>query len=209
MPLWSTGEDRIKRGDTVMEFEDLVKSRRSCRSFESSLIPDDQIDLILDAGRWAPSPLNLQPWEFIIITDPDIKAEVRGVAEEAKQEVLHKDGPKWVTGYGIDFLEEAPVLIVVLVDPSRAGLGSFFGQKHGAVQAASACIQNMILAAADQGLGALWFTFFRPERLKAVLGVPEQLEIAGVIPLGRPGDKKKAIPRRDIKIYNQRYILGA
>ena len=109
--------------------------------------------------------------------------------------------------YGVDFLEEAAVLIVVVVNPSRGGLGSFFGQKHGAIQAASACVQNMLLACADMGLGALWFTFFRPEKLRAILNIPEKLEIAGVIPIGTPKEPTKTPPRKEPKIHRNRYSM--
>lgn len=189
-----------------MQFTDLVKTRRSCRSFQPDSVFEEQLDAILDAGRWAPSPLNLQPWEFIIINDPEIKAQVRKVAEDAKQEVNDKNGPEWAARYGVDFLEEAAAQIVVVVNPSRGGLGSFFGQKHGAIQAASACIQNMLLACADMGLGALWFTFFRPEKLRSLLNIPEKLEIAGVIPIGRPKEPTKTLPRKEPKIHRNRYI---
>ena len=100
-----------------MEFQELVKSRRSCRSFETSPVLEDQLQAILAAGQWAPSPLNLQPWEFIIITDPDIKTQVQKVAETAKQEVIDKGGPGWVTKYEMDYIGEAPALIVVVLDP--------------------------------------------------------------------------------------------
>ncbi len=188
-----------------MEFKDLVKTRRSCRSFEPSSISEEMLTVILDAGRWAPNPLNLQPWEFIIVTDPQLKAEICQIAEEARQEVIDKGGPGWVTKYGMDYLKEAPVLITVVFDPSRSGLGNFFNQPHGAVQAASACVQNMMLAAADMGLGSLWCTFFRPEKLQALLNVPDNLEIAGVVPIGKPKGPVEPPPRKDLKIHRQRY----
>ena len=190
-----------------MEFKDLVKTRRSCRSFENVSFSESQLTAILDAGRWAPSPLNLQPWEFIIINDPEVKAQIRKVAEDAKQEVNDNNGPGWAAKYGVDFLDEAAVLIVVVVNPDRGGLGSFFGQEYGAVQAASACVQNMLLACADMELGALWFTFFRPEKLRAILNIPEKLEIAGVIPIGRPKKPAKTAPRKEPKIHRNRYIM--
>ena len=188
-----------------MEFKDLVKTRRSCRSFGASPVSEGQLTAILDAGRWAPNPLNLQPWEFVIITDSEIKAQVLGVAEDAKQDVIDTGGPGWVAKYGMDFVEEAPVLVVVVFDPSRAGLGNFFDQEYGAIQAASACVQNMMLAAADMGLGSLWFTWFRPEKLRAILNIPENLEVAAVVPIGKPKEPIEAPPRKDPKIHRQRY----
>jgi nitroreductase len=188
-----------------MEFKDLVKARRSCRSFETEMVPAETIAAILRAGTWAPSPLNLQPWEFLVVTDSGTKAEVRKVAEAARQKVTASGGPGWVAKYGLDFIEEAPVLITVLFDPSQRGLGRFFGQQQGAIAAASACVQNILLAAAEMGMGTLWFTFFNPEEMKACLGVPENLEVAGVIPMGRVKGTIKASPRKEARVHREAY----
>lgn len=188
-----------------MEFKALAQARRSVRSFDATEVTDEQIAAIIDAGLWAPSPLNLQPWEFIVVSDPEIKKQIKGVAEAAKQEVMDNEGPGWVAKYAMDWLLEAPVFIIVVADPKKSGLGSFFGQGNGAIQAASACVQNMMLAAADMGLGSIWFTFFRPEKLKELLNVPENLDIAAVLPVGTPKDPAKAPPRKEPTVYSQQY----
>ena len=188
-----------------MEFKNLVKARRSCRAFDTSEISDDQMAAILDAGQWAPSPLNLQPWEFIIITDNETIGLIKNAGEEAKQQVIDNGGPGWANKYDMAFLGEAPLHIVVVVDPSKGGLGNFFGQNYGAMQAVSACVQNMMLAAADMGLGSLWFTFFDPGKVRSILNVPDDLEIAGVLPIGKPKAPMKAPPRKDPKIHRERY----
>ncbi|NTV58578.1 MAG: nitroreductase [Deltaproteobacteria bacterium] len=188
-----------------MEFKELVKNRRSCRSFETTGVSEETIAAILGAGTWAPSPLNMQPWEFLVVTDPRKKAEVRKVAEDARQRVTASGGPGWVAKYGLDFIEEAPVLIAVLFDPSQKGLGGFFGQGQGAIAAAAACVQNILLAAADLGLGTLWFTFFNPAEMRTCLGIPENLEVAGVIPLGKVKGVIKTPPRKQAKVHRETY----
>ncbi len=155
-----------------MEFKELVKNRRSCRSFETTGVSEETIAAILGAGTWAPSPLNMQPWEFLVVTDPRKKAEVRKVAEDARQ---------------------------------RVGLGGFFGQGQGAIAAAAACVQNILLAAADLGLGTLWFTFFNPAEMRTCLGIPENLEVAGVIPLGKVKGVIKTPPRKQAKVHRETY----
>ena len=60
-----------------MEFKELVKARRSCRGFDGAEVTEEQLAFILEAGQWAPSPLNLQPFEFIVITDENIKAQAK------------------------------------------------------------------------------------------------------------------------------------
>ena len=64
-----------------MEFKELVKARRSCRGYDGAEITEEQLSFILEAGQWAPSPLNLQPYEFIVITDQNIKARVKRISE--------------------------------------------------------------------------------------------------------------------------------
>ncbi len=192
-----------------MEFKTLVQARRSVRSFDATEVTDEQIAAIIDAGLWAPSPLNLQPWKFIVVSDPEIKKQIKEVAEAAKQEVMDNEGPGWVAKYSMDWLLDAPVFIIVVADPKKSGLGSFFGQGNGAIQAASACVQNMMLAAADMGLGSIWFTFFRPEKLKELLNVPENLDIAAVLPVGTPKDPAKAPPRKEATVYSQKYGSGS
>ena len=188
-----------------MEFKALVKERRSCRVFEASPVTEDQIAAIIEAGQWAPSPLNLQPWEFIVIRDGEIKTKIREVADDAKQLVMDNEGPKWAAKYNAGFLEEAPVLVLVAYNPTKGGLGNFFGQPDGAFQAASACVQNMLLAAADEGFGTLWFTWFEPDKLQSLLNIPENLKIAGVIPIGVPKGDVEVPPRKPPRIHQESY----
>jgi nitroreductase len=63
----------------------------------------------------------------------------------------------------------------------------------------------MMLAAADQGLGTLWFTFFDPSKLQTLLNIPEKFEIAGLIPIGKPTEEAKAPPRKDPVVHQNRY----
>jgi 5,6-dimethylbenzimidazole synthase len=191
-----------------MEFKAVVKSRRSCRAFEPDPVTQDQLAAITEAGQWAPSPMNALPWEYIIVTDAEVKAQIRKVSETAKQAVLDGGGPGFAAKYDMGFLEQAPVLIAVVFDPSKKGLGDFFNQKDGALQAASACVQNMLLAAAEYGLGSLWFTWFDPQKMKTALNVPQNLEIAALIPIGKPKAEIKAPPRKDPKIHREGFVAA-
>ncbi|MEJ2098462.1 MAG: nitroreductase family protein [Desulfobacterales bacterium] len=191
-----------------MEFKAVVKSRRSCRAFEPDPVTEDQLAAIMAAGQWAPSPMNALPWEYIIITDAEVKAQIRKVSEAARQAVLDGGGPGFAAKYDMGFLEQAPVLVAVVFDPSKKGLGDFFNQKYGAMQAASACVQNMMLAAAEYGLGTLWFTWFDPQKMKAALNIPQNLEIAALMPIGKPKGEIKAPPRKDPKIHREGFVAA-
>jgi nitroreductase len=189
----------------IMEYSELfalLEERRSCRSFQPGAGPTaEEVGRIIRAGQQAPNPLNLQPWSFVVITDAKIKKELRQAGEEAKQEVLDQGGPGWVGGFSIDFMEEAPLVVAVVVDPAKGGLGDFFNQPTGSLQAGSACIQNMMLAATAMGFGSLWFTFFDPARVKPILAVPDNLQLAGLVYIGRPAGDVPASRRRAAVIY--------
>ena len=191
-----------------MEFKAVVKSRRSCRAFDPDPVAEGQLAAIMEAGQWAPSPMNALPWEYIIITDAQVKAQIRKVCEAARQAVLDGGGPGFAAKYDMNFLEQAPVIMAVVFDPSKNGLGDFFNQKDGALQAASACVQNMMLAAAELGLGTLWFTWFDPKKMKVALNIPENLEIAAVIPIGKPKAEIKAPPRKDPRVHRESFTAA-
>jgi 5,6-dimethylbenzimidazole synthase len=190
-----------------MEFSELVKKRRSCRSFKDVPVTQEQLQAIVEAGQWAPSPLNQQPFQFIAITDPDVKAKVQKIGIEAKQIVIDNGGPGWAAKYPMNFVGECPLILVVVYDPEKGGLGNYFDQTHGALQSTSACIQNMMLMATDLGLDSLWFTFFNPLSLKEVLDVPEKLDVAGAIMIGTPAMTAKAPPRKIPEIHQNHYNL--
>ena len=67
-----------------MEFSELIKKRRSCRAFTPAPVTPEQLQAIVEAGQWAPSPLNEQPFQFIAVTDPTVKAQIQKTGIEAK-----------------------------------------------------------------------------------------------------------------------------
>lgn len=188
-----------------MEFADLfslLEARKSCRSFQSEvLLKPEEIKMIVRAGQQAPNPLNQQPWSFVVITADETKKKLRQAGEKAKQTVLDKGGPGWVGGFGIDFMEEAPLVIAVLVDPRKGGLGDYFNQSTGSIQAGSACMQNMMLAVTTLGFGTLWFTFFDPAEVRPIIAVPDNLEIVGLLYIGKAAGEVPSSRRRDPVLY--------
>jgi len=189
----------------TMKFADLfslLEARKSCRSFQSEvLLKPEEIKMIIKAGQQAPNPLNQQPWSFVVITADEIKKKLRQAGEKAKQAVLDNGGPGWVGGFSIDFIEEAPLVIAVLVDPRKGGLGDYFNQPAGSIQAGSACMLNMMLAATTLGFGTLWFTFFDPAEVRPIISVPDNLEIVGLLFVGKVAGDVPSSRRRDPVIY--------
>lgn len=197
--------EKDDKGNMNMELNELIKKRRSCRAFKSAPVTEDQLQAIVEAGQWAPSPLNEQPFEFVAVTDPSIKALIQKAGIEAKQIVVDNNGPEWVKKYPMNFIGESPLILVVVYNPNKGGLGSYFGQPHGALQSTSACIQNMMLKATDLGLDSLWFTFFHPDTLKQILDIPAELDVAGAVVIGTPAMEAKAPPRRTPKVHKNRF----
>ncbi|MBU1397796.1 MAG: nitroreductase family protein [Proteobacteria bacterium] len=190
-----------------MEFKVLVEKRRSCRVFKDEPVTREQVESIVTAGQWAPSPLNQQPFQFIAVTDPALKAGIQKAGISAKQAVADHGGPGWAQKYPMEFVGTCPLILVVVSDPSQGGLGNYFNQPHGALQSASACIQNMMLMAADLNLGSLWFTFFDPDQVKQILKIPEELDVAGAVMVGTPAAETKVPPRRSPRIHENIFNL--
>ena len=178
-----------------------MKERRSCRDFLPEPVSEETIEKILEAATWAPSPLNMQGWEFIVVTNQEVKEKIYSESERCREWALEKSGWKWLGGYKVDFLKSAPVIIAIIGDPKKTGVDMFMeeGKKAGYQHACAAAIQNMHLAAHALGLGSLWFTFFDKQNLRDILGIdPEKTPVA-LVCLGKAGSEPQDMPRKDVK----------
>ena len=133
-----------------------ISGRRSCRKFHPEAVSDADIEKILEAGNWAPSPANQQPWEFVVITNRGIKERIFSESEICKKKLFERSGWKWLEKFPIDFVKEAPVIIAVVGDPKKSGADLFLdeGAGRGYLEGCSAAVQNMMLAAHALGLGS-------------------------------------------------------
>ena len=145
-----------------------IKNRRTIRKFKPNPIDEEMLQMILEAGRWAPSFSNLQPWRFIVIKDQSTK---NAVDKAARESVLH---------LGIN---EAPVVILVCVDRRIDPL-------H-AIEAGAAATQNMTLAAHSLGLGAGWIGIWGTEAetsIQKIFKLPETVRAVSLLPIGLPDE---------------------
>ncbi|RLB44129.1 MAG: nitroreductase [Deltaproteobacteria bacterium] len=182
-----------------MDVFEAIKGRRSCRSFLEESIPEETIIKIIEAGTWAPSPLNAQPWEFIVIEDQTTKEKIFEEAERCRNWGLETSGWKWLGKYRVDFLKSAPVLIAVVGDPKKTGLDAFLEEGNVGYQyACAAAIQNMHLAAHALGLGTLWFTLYDKKNMRAILEIPPEKNPVSILCLGKPAGETPASPRKDV-----------
>ena len=177
-----------------MEFREVVTGRRMCRSFRADAIAPEVLDRVLDAGRRAPAAGNTAGTHLVVLDGPEETSRYWDVTLPADR----RAGFRWPR------LLDAPVLVLPLADPAayvarygeddkaRTGLGAgeaAWPTPYWMVDTAFAAM-SILLAAEDEGLGALFFGIFRhAEEVLAALGVPPGLEPIGAIALGhRAGD---------------------
>ena len=180
-----------------MDVFEAMKARRSCRSFRPDPVDEAVLDRILEAATWAPSPMNAQPWEFVVVTDADLKEKIRREADRCRAWAREVSGWEWLDTYGVDFLCSAPALVAVVGNPRKTGMDQF--QEDGRVayqHACAAAIQNMLLAAHALGLGSLWFTLFDRANLCDILGVGPDRTLVGLVCLGTPEKAPRDVPRK-------------
>jgi nitroreductase len=156
-----------------MEFQDLILSRHSVRSYLEDPIPEDTMHFILAAGRYAPSFQNRQCWRFIVIDE-----------RELIKEMPSKIG---LIGKINFFIKDAPVIIVACADTSKSGRVN--GQDYYLVDT-SIAFQQMMLAAWDQGIGSCWMAAFDENRVKTFLSIPKAIRVVALSPFGYPKEKE-------------------
>ena len=143
-----------------MDVLEAIRNRRSIRRYRDEPVPEDVLGQVLEAGRWAPSSANRQPWEFVVVREEQVRATLADMAP-----------------FG-GFMAEAPVTVAVIIDPQ--------GSNH-AVEDGAAASQNILLAAHALGLGSCWIGSYGSsyeDSAKAVLGVPANRRLLSLISLG-------------------------
>jgi len=178
-----------------------IEARFSCRAYLPDQIPTDAIQRILAAGALAPSGANQQPWHMIVIGDSVLKSKIREVCEHADQAFHdHADSQiqQWMKDRDITtekpFLTEAPILIAVFYDPKNPY----------PLHSVWIAISFMLLQATREGLGTLTYTP-SAANVKDVLSVPSGLQLAAILPLGKPREisHQPRKPHSETQSWNQ------
>lgn len=155
----------------------VIFTRRSIRRFENTPVEPEKLERILKAGMQSPSAHNMQPWEFLVVTEQD------------KREALSKMSP-WS-----GMVAQAPVAIVVVGHPNP-DMSKFMPQDLGA------CTENILLQIATEGLGGCWMGFYPDEErvntVREYFNMPKDRIPFSVIALGYSPDKNKFIDRSDM-----------
>ena len=154
---------------------DLIMRRRSIRRYTDQVVSDEQVRVLLEAAMAAPSGSNLQPWRFIVVRRPELKAALAQTHPHAYA------------------AERASVVVVVCGDRS-------VGARHW-VEDTSAATQNLLLQASAMGLGAVWVGCYpdedRQSHVRRVLNIPETLGVLCIIPIGYPAESLPARTQYD------------
>ena len=169
-----------------MDIYELIALRKSVRSYQNREIPDDTLMRVLDAARLAPSARNLQEWRFIVVKD-----------EKTRNELAQTSG-------SYDFIAQAPVVLVCCAETDghvmRCGLPCF------SIDVAIA-IDHITLAAVEEGLGTCWIGGFDAEMAKKILGIPDEIVVVELLPIGYPVDpapkQKSRLELQDIVRYER------
>ena len=200
----------------IDEFLALVQTRRSVRRFKPDIVPPELLEKVLEAGRWAMSGANAQPWEFVVVQDAAVRAKIVDswlapnheayVIEQMRvPEVRHHHLRSPLT---TPSFQEAPVFVVVVGDRrtyQATVLGANFLVTEGAADAIylknmANATQMLHLAAAAAGLASEWVSVNRPwgQALKRILNIPEILEVQTLAIIGYPAYQPQPSYRRPL-----------
>ena len=145
-----------------MELSNTIKERYSLRNFADKAIEEETLKVILDAGRLAPTARNQQRTKTVVVRDPELKAKMVEVC------------------CGQKFIEKAGAILVVCADDDR---NMTCGQSARTVDCCIA-LSFMILQAAEYGIQGCWLGAFEADKVKVLLGIPEEFVVTAVFPMG-------------------------
>ena len=162
-------------------FYKTLYSRRDTRGeFKNDAVPDEILMRILDAAHHAPSVGFMQPWDFIVVKNPEIKKRIKAgfkAAHKEAAEMFPDNQRKQYQSFKLEGIVEAPVGICITCDRSRTGnvvIGRTANPEMDLYSAVCA-VQNLWLAARAENLGVGWMSIIHHDRLKAILGIPEKI----------------------------------
>ena len=175
--------------NSMENFSELIKVRRSHRMFTEELLSGDDVKLLLRAGLIAPSSKGLHSYEFIVVEDKQMLSAL----SQCK-------------AVGSDFLSGAPLAIVVLADPRISDVW---------IEDASVAATNILLQAEDLGLGACWIQLRdrlsaegepTEDIVKSLLGIPDEMRAVCMIAVGHKGMERK--PQNEDRLKWERVHIG-
>ena len=172
-----------------MEMFECIEKRRSIRKYSDLAVEWEKVGNILRAGQLAPTSGNVQDVKFVVVTDKDKRIQLANAA--LKQH--------WIA--------KAPVIIVVYSEPKiNQRFYGLRGEKLYTIQNSAAAVQNMLLAATDEGLGSCWVGAFDEAMVNSALGAPDSVRPQTMITIGYT-DETPEMPKRH-RLVDLVYING-
>ena len=156
-----------------MTFQELAHARYSVRSFQNAPIEKETLDLILEAGRIAPTACNFQPQKIFVAKSREAREKLASVCR---------------CTFG------APVILVVCYDRERDWKNKLQpGYESGETDAAIVCT-HMMLQAFELGVGSCWVGYFNADHVAKALDLPENLTVSALLPMGYPAADAAPLP---------------
>jgi len=154
-----------------------IAERRSIRNYKNKEIEDEKLDKILESARIAPSASNHQEWKFLVVK-----------SQETRDKLVE-------AAHGQKFVGQAPVTILACSTESERVMPC--GQ-HAYTVDLSIAVSFMILEATELGLGTCWLGAYDEEKVKEILGIPDEIRVPAMFTLGYPDENPTARPRKDL-----------
>ncbi len=184
--------------DQIGLFE-AMHTQRAIRYFKSDPVPKEALDKILEAASKAPSGTNRQMWHFVIVQDGGLRAKLADIYRRAGRNAL--PNLQWLRDVNprifrsathlVEHLDDAPVLLLACIEHG----GSTNLTTGSSIYPA---VQNILLAARGLGLGSVLTTFHKQyeDEVREILGIPDNVETAALLPIGYPADGVRYGPTR-------------
>jgi nitroreductase len=162
----------------AMNVMEAIRTRRSIRKYAKKEVEDEKLKKILEAGRLAPSAGNRQEWRYVIVKDPKTREKLSEAA------------------LGQKFVAEAPIVIVACAQTDGHIMAC--GQPSYPIDVAIS-IDHMTLVAVEEGLGTCWIGAFKEDKVKKILGIPEEIRVVELLTLGYPEFIPPPSPRKNLE----------
>jgi len=202
----------------MTDIANAIKDRRSIRKYQAKAVPQELVEEVLVAAGWAPSAHNAQTWRFVVLDDPVIKLQLAVAMAEAwtvdmTKEKIEIDAK--TRSVRVERFASAPVLILACT--TMDGMPTHFEEEKRslerdlAIESLGAALQNLLLKAHANGLGACWFCApsFCKDTVRKVLRIPGDVEPQALILMGYSAEQPTVPARKMLKDYAFRNFWGA
>jgi nitroreductase len=188
--------NKNKKEGTRVELMEVIKGRRSIRKYRPDPVPDEVLQKVFEGVRWAPSWANTQCWEVIVVKDAKVKSELATT--------LNKMNP------ALSSMTGAPVVLALCGKKGVSGLHksrTFTVEGDWLLFDTGIAIQNLCLTAYSLGLGTVIIGSFDHKKAQEILGVPQNVEVVAMTPLGYPAAEGMTPKRKEISefVFQEKY----